>query len=414
MGQIRRRGTGFQIRWYRNGRRYEEASPSPRKQDAVALLRLREGDIAKGLPVTSEAGRFRFDAAAADLVTEYRVNNRRSLDELQRRIDKHLKPYFTGRRMASITTTDVRAYVPHRQAQGIVAVRGKHNGERIGDVSNAEINRELATLKRMFTLAMQANRIQVRPHIPLLEERSTRTGFFELEQLSAVLRHLPAALRPVIEFAYITGWRIASEVLTLQWHQIDFEAGEIRLEPETTKNREGRVFPMTDDLRALLHARAVERERLKKTGVIFPLVFFRMIAKGRGGPMSPRPIKTYQKAWKAACIAAGCPGRVPHDFRRTAIRNMNRRGVTERVAMQLAGHKTRSVFDRYNVVSDSDLRTAASQLFWLTGTIQGQKRDNASEARGESLNITKAGLPSVARAVRGSPPPPRLRWASFA
>ena len=80
------------------------------------------------------------------------------------------------------------------------------------------------------------------------------------------------------------------------------------------------------------------------------------------GPKSPREITAFTKAWKTACIAAGCPGRIPHDLRRTAIRNMVRRSIPDAVAMKLAGHKTRSVFDRYNVVSDSDLRTAASQL----------------------------------------------------
>lgn len=201
---------------------------------------------------------------------------------------------------------------------------------------------------------MQAGKLLHRPHVPILEERNTRKGFFELEMLQGVLAHLPESLRPVIEFAYITGWRIPSEVLTLEWRQVDFNAAEVRLDPETTKNREGRVFPMTDDLRALLEARDVERQRRKLKGQIVSLVFFRMVATKRRGPKEPRPIRSFNKAWAAACLAAGCPGRIPHDLRRTAVRNMVRRGVAERFAMQLAGHKTRSVFDRYNIVSSGD------------------------------------------------------------
>ena len=73
-----------------------------------------------------------------------------------------------------------------------------------------------------------------------------------------------------------------------------------------------------------------------------------MVAKGRGGKKEPRRILAFTKAWKTATVAAGCPGRIPHDMRRTAVRNMIRRGVPERVAIELAGHKTRSVFDRYS------------------------------------------------------------------
>jgi len=232
----------------------------------------------------------------------------------------------------------------------------------ISGASNAEINRELTLLKRMFTLGVQARKLLHKPYIPLLEERNTRKGFFEQHQPASVLAHLPAPLQPVITFAFITGWRIPSEVLPLEWRQVDSAAGEIRLDPETTKNRDGRVFPMTGELRALLEAQYVAAEHVKQRGHLTPWVFFRMVATGRGGEKSPKPIRAFAKTWKLACIAAGCPGRIPHDLRRTAVRNLVRAGIPERVAMQMTGHKTRSVFERYNIVSEGDLFDAARKL----------------------------------------------------
>jgi integrase len=230
-------------------------------------------------------------------------------------------------------------------------------------VSDAEINRELAHLKRIFSLAIRDGVIGRKPHIPMMDERGrVRTGFFEAEMLASVLAHLPAENRPVIRFAATTGWRIASEVLPLQWRQVDMDAGEVRLDPGTTKNGDGRVFPMTANLRALLKEREADRDRVKKAGHICPYVFFREVADGRGGEKKPHHIISLTKGWKAACRLAGCPGRIPHDLRRTAIRNLVRSGVPERVAMRLTGHKTPSVFARYDIVSEGDLRDAVAKL----------------------------------------------------
>ena len=110
MGQLVKRGQKWWIRYSRNGKRYEESSGSNKKGVASELLKLREGDGAHGLPVTPKIGRLRFEEAANDLLNEYRTNRRKSLDEVERRIEKHLAPFFGGRRMAGLTTAHVREY----------------------------------------------------------------------------------------------------------------------------------------------------------------------------------------------------------------------------------------------------------------------------------------------------------------
>ena len=354
MGQIRKRGEIYWIRYYRAGKRHEESTRSPKRSDAERLLKLREGDVAKGVPISPAIGRLTFDEAAKDLENEYLANGRRSIVGLRVRLKIGLRPWFSGRRMVNLSTADIRAFITQRQAD---------------DAANGTINRELSALKRMFTLACQAGKLLAAPHIPMLQEDNVRRGFFERDQFESVRRRLPVEVQPVVTFAYLTGWRINSEVLTLQWHQVDLRAGVVRLDPGTTKNRQGRSFPFAalPELRDVLEERRAQTTILERqTGVIVPWVFHRAGA----------PIKFYRRSWIAACRDAGCPGRIPHDFRRTAVRNLVRAGVPERVAMMLTGHKTRSVFERYNVVSEADLGAGVAKLAALgdkMGTIERER-----------------------------------------
>jgi integrase len=311
-----------------------------------------------------KVGRITVEDAAEDLVNDYVANNRRSLSSVQRRLKKHLLPFFGGRRLASISTADIRTYTTKRRTD--VIVTGADHTARSRTVSNAEINNELKVLGRMFSLAFEDGKVLHVPKVPKLTEHNARKGFFEPDQFTAVRDHLPEFLQPLVTFLYVTGWRI-SEVRGLEWRQVDFAAGEVRLDPNTTKNDEGRVFPMTIELRVLLERQRAERDRLRQGGHVVPWVFWRLVGKRgtrrqRRMTQKPRSVGSFRKTWIASCAAAGCPERIPHDFRRTAVRNLVRAGIPERVAMMMTGHKTRSVFERYNIVSPSDFREAARKL----------------------------------------------------
>lgn len=372
-GTIYRKGRFWWIAYkHPDGTRKQESTCSERRPVAVRLLRKRIGAGDHNLPVIPRAEMLTFYDAAQAVIDDFVANKKRSEAVVRRRIRLHLLPHFGGRRLIGVTSADVTAYVAKRQTDSIVTRKARvitlDDGteqaipEERKPVSPAEINRELQILKRIFSLAIESGRIAGRPKITMLREAPARSGFFERDQYESVLAHLPAEICPVITFAYITGWRIPSEVLPLEWRQVDFEAGEVRLDAGTTKNGDGRVFPMTVDLRTVLKAQHTEHKRLKKAGQIEPWVFFRMVAKGRGGKLEPKPILAFHKAWKAACRAAGCPGRIPHDLRRTAVRNFVRSGTSESVAMKLSGHRSRSVFDRYDITSPGDLRDAARKL----------------------------------------------------
>lgn len=353
----------WMIRYYRHGKRIVESSGTTVHKDAQTVLRDREKDAEDGQPV--RRGQVTYEDGEADVQADYKAQKLRSPRTANEKM-AHLRTFFAGRKLVSITQKDITRYIAHRRDEGVIARRGKRKGERVRDVSNGQINRELAFLKKMCRL----NGILLK-YKSLDEEDAIRVGFFEAEQFASALAQLPAALQDVVTFGYITGWRINSEVLPLEWRQVSFterikgqqKHGTVRLFPGMTKaDRKGRVFPLTDALRALLLKRQAERDAQQKAGHVVPWVFFRLIAKGRGGAKYPKRITTFDKAWNKACRGAGLPGKIKHDFRRTAARNLIDAGVPERVAMRMVGWKSRAMIGRYLVVSEGDLGAAASLM----------------------------------------------------
>ncbi len=334
-GSIYRRGRIWWMSFYVNGVHRCESAKTRDRNEAGRLLKIKVGQIEEGRLVVG-TDRVKFEDLIDGIKADYRLNGRKTLDKVELR-GKHLARSFAGMRANDIGAGEIRAFITQRHDEG---------------ASNGEINRELSVLQRAFNLALQAERITRKPYVPRLREASPRAGFFEERELRAVLGHLVDYLCPAMRFAYLTGWRLRSEILRLLWRNVDFDAGTVRLDVGSTKNGDGRVIYMTTELRQLLEEQrrrtlALQRER----ECVIPLVFHN----------SGKPISNYYKAWHRACRDAKIAGKIPHDFRRTAVRNMVRAGIPERVAMQMAGHRTRAVFDRYHVVSDGDLREAAKK-----------------------------------------------------
>jgi integrase len=217
-------GSIWWIQYYAAGKCVRESAETADHAEAKRYLKRREGEAAKGRITKSIERNVRFSELAEPVENDYKLNNYRSFVDIELRHRLHILPYVGRMKAAQIGEADIDRYIIHRRNEG---------------ASNATVNRELATIKRAFRLGTHKKLIADRPHISLLEEDNVRQGFFEPEQYEAVRNHLPEYIQPVTDFAYITGWR-KSEILGLQWKQVDFRAGTVRLEAGTTKNREAR------------------------------------------------------------------------------------------------------------------------------------------------------------------------------
>lgn len=365
---IYQRGNIWWIKYYRNGKPYYESSKSDKITKAERLLKKREGEIAEGKLPGIYFDKVRFNDLAEALKRDYRINGKKNLAKSEAYL-KTLFAFFGEIRVTDITTEKIERFIEKRKEDGL---------------ANSSINRELAALKRMFHLGARARKVDHIPYIPMLKESNTRKGFFDHREFLALREALPSYLKPVVSFAYHTGWRVG-EILGLTWEKADLEGKMVRLDPGETKNEEARTISLNEELlKEMVILQAKRRPEC-------PYIFHRDGEK----------IKRITRAWETACRKAGlwtfdekkgrmAPNRIFHDFRRTAVRNMVRSGIPERVAMMISGHKTRSVFERYNIVSEADLKEAAKKQLSYILTRDGYKMVTVDPERAISEDGARA------------------------
>jgi len=356
----RERGTGslkvrkgiFWLRYYHAGKRVEESSgirddgtPAARNK-ALAALRAKCKVADTPQFVAPRALRLRFEDLADLLRRNYARRSNRTAYRLgtaatPRGPLRHLGSYFGGWRALAITTDAVDQYADARLAAGAAA---------------ATVNRELAALRRMFTLAVQKGMLPSKPYVAMRREDNVRQGFVEigdLDTLLGALRTRNPVAADVTEAAFCTCLR-RGNLRALTWDRFTFEfapgdadtlvGGELRLPGSMTKNKEPLTLPLTDRLLALIARRYAQRHG--------PHVFHH----------DGKPIGQFRATWIAATEAVGRPGLLFHDLRRSGARALRRAGIPESVIMRLGGWKTRSVFERYNVVDARDLAEAQATL----------------------------------------------------
>lgn len=343
------------IKYYRNGKPYRESTKSVKESDAKRLLRKREGDIANGKLPGIYFDKVLFDELAEDFLLDYRINKKKSLDRAELSV-KHLKEMFEGERVVNISTSKVQKYIENRLKSG---------------ASNGTVKRELAALRRMLNLGAKYDPPKVNrvPYIPKLEEDNVRKGYFKADAFEAIYKLLPDYLKPAVKIAYTTGMPFG-EITSIKWQQVNLDRGAITLNPGETKNKRGRIiYLLSDEIEMLTE----QRTKMEKRKVLCPYVFPSADGKEKIGDI--------RKAWNTACSKAGIgygyattteyvnkwaeklpPGPLFHDFRRTAVRNMSRAGISRPIAMKRSGHKTESVYNRYDIDNEADQQAAAQML----------------------------------------------------
>jgi len=323
-GGVFRRGRIWWICYRAAGKTVQESSGSTRKQDAVDLRESKRTQARAGTLVP-DARHVTFEDLLEMLKADWTAKGNRSTPNIG-----HIKEHFAGWKAQAITTDAVRAYEAQRLAAG---------------AARSTVNQELAGLRRAFRLAIEAGRLASKPVIKTPTPDNARKGFVTPQQFLKVADELPEWARGPWGYAYLTGWRCRSEVLPLTWNNIDWRTGVVRI--ETSKNGEPREFPFASypPLAGLLQTQHAAQDG--------PFVFH------QGGERIQ--YEKFNKARRSACRRAKVDA-IAHDLRRTAVRNLERAGVSRSVAMSLTGHKTEAVYRRYAIVDSTAQREGVAKL----------------------------------------------------
>jgi integrase len=271
------------------------------------------------------------------LLADYRINGKSHWwAELNWRV--HLEPFFGTMLAKNVGSNTLDRYKESRLKQG---------------ASNGSINRELSLLQRSFMIGYEAQPRKVaRPlRFHRLAESKPRQGFIEQKTYDALAVNCSDLfMRTMLAVAFAFGWR-KGELLSLKAGDIDLlpskETPNGTIHLRDSKNGEPRTVALTQETRKLLAACVAGKSA---EDAVF--------TRGKG----TKAVADFRGTWDKITLAAGCPGLLFHDLRRSGVRNMVRAGITEHVAMKISGHKTASVFRRYDIVDARDLADAAKKI----------------------------------------------------
>jgi integrase len=338
-GGIYRRSSRWWISYYVDGQRCREPGGDT-EEEAQKKLRRRLRQAAGGQFSGPREERIRVKELMEALERDLERRGAKSMVSFR----AHKKAVIDGLgslRAVAITPQVIEEFETRQGAERI-----NKKGEKRPGKAPATINRYVETLRQAFNLARKQGRLGRVPYFPTLAVDNARQGFFETAEIEALVAALPEAHADAVRFAYLSGWR-RGEIMPLTWEQVDRSAHEVRL--YTSKNGHPRVLPLEGELWNVIERCWARREFQNPDGsAISPLVFHE----------NGRVLGDFRKRWATACKAAKVPGRLFHDLRRSAVRDMIRSGVPQSVAMSISGHRSTSIFLRYDIASDADRREA--------------------------------------------------------